>query len=328
MKRDTSFDAAKGLGVVLVMLGHLDLPFWLINSIYFFHMPLFVLISGYFHKARTLREVVNSTIRLYLAYLVYGVLFLIISWIISGNFDLNSLLTLILARPVSLWTIPHFGIFWFIIVLMIIRVISQLVKPNILTLFISLGLFFIVWYLQKKELNIADLPFAPAQVILLFPFYVFGFLIKEYLPLFKKTKWIIYLLFIILGGLSIVLADGNGSKIVNYHRLSLFNPIIAVLLAVFGSVTMIIFSGTIFQFKNLMNNTIIKIGEYSFIYFALHLFLFSLISSTLNLLNVANSLMTLTVKLLGTLLICKVAVIILQNLKKISPTAASLLLLK
>ena len=327
-ERDPVFDIAKGLGVVLVILGHLDLPFWLINLIYFFHMPLFVITSGYFHKVRTLREVVNSTLRLYFAYLVYGVLFLIISWIRSGNFEPDSLLSLVLARPVSIWTIPYFGIFWFIIALMVIRVISQLAKPNILTLFISLGLFFIVWYLQKKGFNIADLPFAPAQVILLFPFYVLGYLIKEYLPSLNRAKWIIYILFIVIGGLSIVLADGTESKIVNYHQVSLFNPVIALLLAVLGSSSLILFSGTIVRFKNWMSNRVIKIGEYSFTYFALHLFLFSLISSTLSILNVSNSLVKSSTMLLGALLLCRGSVFILQNIKKISPAVASLLLLK
>lgn len=328
MKRDPAFDTAKGLGVILVMLGHLDLPFWFINLIYLFHMPLFVIISGYFHKVRTLREVVSSTFRLYLAYLVYGVFFLIISWVISGNLNPNSLFTLVFAKPVSIWTIPYFGIFWFIIALMTIRLVSQFAKPNILTLFISLGLFFIVWYLEKMGLKIADLPFAPAQVILLFPFYIFGFLTKEYLPSLKRIKWIIYLLFIVVGGLSIPLADGTESKIVNYHQLYLFNPIIALFLAILGSLSVILFSGTIVRFKNRMNDAVIKMGEYSFTYFALHLFLFSLISSTLIFLNITDSLVKFAVMLLGALLLCRMSVIVLQNLRKISPVVASLLLLK
>ncbi len=165
MARDPAFDIAKGLGVILVLLGHLNLPFWLINLIYFFHMPLFVMISGYFHRKRTPRELLNSAVRLYLAYLIYGLVFLFLSWIISGNFEFNSLTILFLAMPVSIWGISYFGIFWFIIALMVIKVISQLAQPNYPTLAISLILFFVAWYIQKNYLAIVDLPFAQPRLL-------------------------------------------------------------------------------------------------------------------------------------------------------------------
>lgn len=64
--RDTTVDVAKGLGIFLVVLGHVPIPMWLATPIYMFHMPLFFFLSGmFFHleeklgygiykKARTL----------------------------------------------------------------------------------------------------------------------------------------------------------------------------------------------------------------------------------------------------------------------------------
>jgi fucose 4-O-acetylase-like acetyltransferase len=328
MARDPAFDTAKGLGIILVMLGHLDLPFWLINSIYFFHMPLFIIISGYFHKDRTPREVANSTGRLYMAYLVYGVTFLFISWVLTGIFECNSLTILVLAKSVSIWSIPYFGIFWFIIALMIIRAISQFVKPNIVTLSISLCLFFIVWYLQKWVINIVDLPFGPAQVIILFPFYIIGYQMKDLLTAFKRIKWIVYASFIIIGILSIVLTNGNERKIVNYHQLALFNPVIALVLATLGSISLILLSDSIAWFKTRITSMVMEIGEFSFTYFALHLFIFSVLQALFKLINVDNTLLKNIFMLLGTILICRLAIITFQKLKKILPAVTNLLLLK
>lgn len=52
--RDISFDIAKGIGIILVVIGHYvpdDAPLWytgLVRFIYYFHMPLFFIIAGYF----------------------------------------------------------------------------------------------------------------------------------------------------------------------------------------------------------------------------------------------------------------------------------------
>lgn len=328
MARDPAFDIAKGLGVILVLLGHLNLPFWLINLIYFFHMPLFVMISGYFHKKRTPRELLNSAVRLYLAYLIYGLVFLFLSWIISGHFEFNSLTILFLAMPVSIWGISYFGIFWFIIALMVIKVISQLAQPNYLTLAISLILFFVTWYIQKNYLAIVDLPFAPAQVIMLYPFYVVGYLIKDYLPSIKKVAWVLYFAFILISIFSIIFANGTEGKIVNYHQIFLFNPLIALVLAILGSVSLILLSGRIVLFQKRIINTIMNVGEYSFLYFAIHLLLFAMISNALNYLNINNATARVIIMLLGTLLISRLIIIIFRKIEKVSPGMIKLFLLK
>lgn len=46
--RDIAVDVAKGIGILLVILGHLKNP--LMDFIYAFHMPLFFFVSGMFVK--------------------------------------------------------------------------------------------------------------------------------------------------------------------------------------------------------------------------------------------------------------------------------------
>lgn len=48
--RDITFDIMKGVGILLVMIGHFNITRWLGQFINSFHMPMFVLLSGYFCK--------------------------------------------------------------------------------------------------------------------------------------------------------------------------------------------------------------------------------------------------------------------------------------
>ena len=47
-QRDITIDIAKGIGIFLVVLGHVPIPMWLVTPIYMFHMPLFFFLSGMF----------------------------------------------------------------------------------------------------------------------------------------------------------------------------------------------------------------------------------------------------------------------------------------
>lgn len=44
--RDISIDIAKGIGILLMVIGHLKIPIELHQFIYMFHMPLFLLFQG------------------------------------------------------------------------------------------------------------------------------------------------------------------------------------------------------------------------------------------------------------------------------------------
>ncbi len=52
VKRDTTFDMMKGIGILLVMIGHAwEIPLEKRFIVYSFHMPLFFIIAGYFSKS-------------------------------------------------------------------------------------------------------------------------------------------------------------------------------------------------------------------------------------------------------------------------------------
>lgn len=60
--RDITFDIAKGIGIVLVVIGHYipdTAPSWYIgfvSFVYHFHMPLFFMIAGFFYE-RSIKKI-------------------------------------------------------------------------------------------------------------------------------------------------------------------------------------------------------------------------------------------------------------------------------
>lgn len=51
-ERDIAIDFAKGICIILMVVGHTGAPEWLGRTIYLFHMPAFFVVSGYLFKER------------------------------------------------------------------------------------------------------------------------------------------------------------------------------------------------------------------------------------------------------------------------------------
>ena len=54
--RDLTWDAIKGIAILLMVVGHSGCPSYLRNFIYLFHMGLFYYASGHFFKAKGMAE--------------------------------------------------------------------------------------------------------------------------------------------------------------------------------------------------------------------------------------------------------------------------------
>lgn len=88
--RNDSIDVAKGLGIILVVIGHVMSPVmsgnsileWLYSVIYTFHMPLFFFVSGYVAKKLVTKPVAKTELlkqrllRLMVPYCVWAVIYL------------------------------------------------------------------------------------------------------------------------------------------------------------------------------------------------------------------------------------------------------------
>lgn len=153
--RDISFDIAKGIGIILVVIGHYvpdDAPLWytgLVRFIYYFHMPLFFIIAGYFYDCSTRRTdylpfVWSKFQRLMLPYFI-------LSWAIVGT-KVGIGRVMHVDHPVTLdalyrvFYLPEAGYFlWFVYVLFLAFCLAPLFKKGgrlIIFSIMALGLFF------------------------------------------------------------------------------------------------------------------------------------------------------------------------------------------
>lgn len=71
INRNIAIDIAKGIGILLVIIGHGAIPSWSKDAIFSFHMPLFFILSGYFFRDETpLIRMRKDAKRLLLPYVV------------------------------------------------------------------------------------------------------------------------------------------------------------------------------------------------------------------------------------------------------------------
>lgn len=127
MQRELKYDIAKGIAIILVIVGHghcispLTLSF-----IYSFHMPLFFIIAGVFYHGRGIKESVRMDFRrLMIPYFVFAALaamkFSVSKGILQG--DIQAVIDCITAmcwmsatghHSLLFSDIPTVGIIWFL----------------------------------------------------------------------------------------------------------------------------------------------------------------------------------------------------------------------
>lgn len=122
-QRDCSFDVLKGILILLVVFGHTiqdvstynQVDYWHLhafNSVYLFHMPLFVFVSGYFTRSisnKSVKELLTQkTTRLILPWLIWSSVDLILK-ISTGNIHLvglGSSLSTLYYQYCRIWYLP------------------------------------------------------------------------------------------------------------------------------------------------------------------------------------------------------------------------------
>lgn len=327
MERNQAIDIAKGLGILLVFLGHLPLPYWLINTRYFFHMPLFVALSGYFSKKQDIRNTLKkSTVKIALPYFFYGFVFCCINYLLFKNIGTKEIIGFLVARPMDIWQINFFGVFWFMIALFVIKMLAAIIPSKSIYWALPILFFFTIPFVVNRFDFVKNLPVAFAQGCILFIFYRLG----AYLPKIKPSQNTIFFIIstLTLIGLAIffiIKFDGMHQKITNYHNLKLFNPIGALFIAIAGIIST-------FTFSSILNNKMIskplaKLGEYSFTFYALHLFVFFLVERTIEGLHFP-SIVKLIVILTGTILLISFFIIIVKKMFQKNSFLQHLILLK
>jgi fucose 4-O-acetylase-like acetyltransferase len=241
--RNNIIDSLKGFAILLMVFGHL-IQFTSISNLYLtnpiyifiysFHMPLFMVISGFFYnkslKHGSLEKVLkNRIVTVLLPYFSWATIFLIIWFISVGH---NLLFVQLLQK--------YFDVFLFVSKLWFLWVLFICILLMSLNIFIQkyIGVISIIFV----ALFVYFLPATPilscTNIKYMFPFFIAGYYYKEYSCVFKE--FIYYISYISLLVYPIMLfywQDENFSFVI--HTENLF-PIIYKYITGFSGILVIV----------------------------------------------------------------------------------------
>lgn len=172
-QRDISLDSLKGLLIILVVLGHLlgefgqdSLSYYTRAYIYTFHMPLFVLISGYFTRIKSTISFYKGIVKILIPLVFFQIVSLCLAYIFFDEIPgLSSLIT-------PYWTL------WYLLSLIFWRFILQftpkrLINKPILYIFITFVLSLLGGLIDNgRVLSIS-------RTLCFYPYFIIGYYIKN-----------------------------------------------------------------------------------------------------------------------------------------------------
>lgn len=166
MQRETHIDIAKGIAIILMIIGHGKLPALADNFIYSFHMPLFFFCSGYFFRLKPIdqtcsiiKTLVTKHIKPYLItsfamFILLGLWYKeILPYRSIGFFFPNGN-----GNTLFLANIPGWGPIWFLLSLLWCRIaylyIARFKYPFLLSILIFVASFILGHYICNLPLGI------------------------------------------------------------------------------------------------------------------------------------------------------------------------------
>ncbi|MBR1946520.1 MAG: acyltransferase family protein [Bacteroidaceae bacterium] len=190
----TEISIAKGILIILMVIGHSGAPSLPCNFLYQFHMPCFFLISGFLFKEKYLDKIgtfVGKRIKgLYIPFVKYSLVFLLLHNIFYHLHLYNNSYTLaeFITRTLKILTLTGseqlLGGFWFLKELLYASVISILyfklisigIKLNKKVLFASCILFLILAYIAS--ISPIKIPAIGSKTLLATSYFIAGHLFR------------------------------------------------------------------------------------------------------------------------------------------------------
>lgn len=318
MKREKSIDILKGIGILLVILGHIQnyIPKNLLIYIYSFHMPLFFYISGFLYKEEyeknlSIKEYAKKRFKqLIYPYITLSLINLI--WLIIKEHSIEQIIKFILSFGYSNYIFDknYVGAVWFLLCLfnveMIYFIISKKFKIKRQIIIIILYIIGIIF----SKFMIYRLPFWLDIALFGILFYHLGFMIKnrkEYnYTLIKKTFLLI--IFIIVSIIGIVLNY-------KYCYSEKFLGRIDMLYLHFGNIfyfTITAISGifTWHLVSNIIkeNNILEWFGRNTLIIMGIHIIILQVLEFFINLIHIKNDIIIFLLLFIPTLIIIYISV--------------------
>lgn len=276
--RQNYLDIVKGIAILLVIVGHLQLDNVIRNFVYSFHIPIFFYIGGVIYRKKV--EIPYHRIKyLFLNYLAFGFLFIILITLKEKSFDIELVYNLIKSNPISIYNIKLFGVFWFILAYGVVLILSKIKLFSYIST--SLFIFIMLYYIQNTAIfdTILYLPLCLAPAFVLLIFFNIGkyndSIIKKYSI---KNLILVFIIFIILNIANIYFYDGFSTKLINYGVLHFEPSILLVLSVALSGIVLVLFISLYINSKlKTLSNILIYFGKHSMFLFIWHILILALV---------------------------------------------------
>ncbi len=274
-KRIDFIDVAKGIGIILVVLGHLNSAEQPIrNFIYSFHMPLFFILSGIFFNDKTDFKtlLIKSIKTLLIPYLIFVAVDAIV-YIIMHNFQWESVTFAIKTRLISMTgarlRITNLPL-WFMFALFFIRILYYFIhKVKLLEIITVLAGILLVavakyfWY-PPKCMYIVALPCVM--------FYSIGYRLKKHIfdlsSLQFNWRGLILLIVVVIS----LFITSNINDCVNIYSYKYGNFGLFYLNGILGSATVLLLSVWLSKVKP-FSKVLVYLGKNSVVILICHYYL-------------------------------------------------------
>ena len=262
-------DTAKGIGIILIVLGHcLPLESFPCQIIFTFHVPLFFLLSGYVFKSKysfnaVLKKKFHAVLIPFFQAFVLGLIVSLAVPVWRAELSVSKVLQdLFLGNPEnvhnsSIWFL--LCLFWTYVCFCLIQKTTLPVQLLLLSGIYVLDCLFIRFFPGKR------LPFCLDCVPLALVFFSAGFYLKENdIFGFQKKKLLkSILLFVASSVLVFIIYRFNGSM--NLHGLTIGNPVLYILAGVSGSLAVVAFSMIVSLYFRVTKAVLLWFGRHSLI---------------------------------------------------------------
>ena len=195
--RFPEYDIAKGIGVLLVVIGHVqELPFPFLVWIFSFHIPLYFFLSGLFVKKETTEPFLSSlkknVIGLLVPYCVFSAVFILLDVLFRDPFS-----SPLLEVKLFLTGQGGYAILWFFFVERLLLDIGKRLIKNRVILSLCFAGFVIIGFVLHRFFFFNT--FKIATILYSSGFYYLGFLLSDWKPFQKVTareKWYLFPVFL------------------------------------------------------------------------------------------------------------------------------------
>lgn len=131
--RIETFDIAKGIGILLMVMGHTGYGDIFLKLIYTFHMPLFFFISGYFYRPQKninfKQYLVHQINVLLVPYIVFAIFYEILHYIYTGEVSISYFFKSLISSNHN--RIDVAGALWFLLTLFTAKIIYWFLNHHI-----------------------------------------------------------------------------------------------------------------------------------------------------------------------------------------------------